>query len=1013
MRFNSIASSELQQAWLHLESSLKEGWVNKAQFRQTFDLLTGAAFTRLLTLGIQAKGVRNLLISWGSVQTPTLYFVVQREKEIINFVAEKYWILKALLETDEKEKFEAHTEHVKTAVVAKQIYDKVKNAKYGTVADYSESVRVLPRPYPLRTDDALRDLSKITSLSAAQSLTILERLYSSGYCMPPDTLIPLKNGEIKEIQSLEAESEPLGYYDNFAFTKVNAILTRHAPKIMYRIETSTNREISLTPEHPILVVSPGGEFEWKQVADVNCQDVVVTPRKIPVHRQTTPSSLIDLINETVPETDCWNVRFHLKTNTVERMRKALRFRARIKKRQRHGRYGRVHICRRRGVSLLSEDMGIKDVTMYRWFRTAKIPFPVMMRLLAEHLISLKRIQRAYIGIAVRSGHSGSHGSIPIPFFMTTAFAHFLGLNIADGHNDRSHMSFALKLPRHLESESVINTYASCFALHLMKTRRGFTYTNAYPLTFLFQHLGSPGGKKSYKVFIHPFMLKQPDNIVQALLAGLWDGDGNFHSRTFPQASLSTRSEKLQKIVEMVLRQFGIRAYFYKSNRNGRPLGIKVYSNDLLKLDKLLKTHLRIRGHQLSDMRNKLKNMRRTRTMVMDARSLDLPNAMAKRFLSTVSIRKLERSTHATFQNIKYGGANMPDEKFMLLSKNLDTLLPVDCIFEQVKKIAPIKAPCRTVYDLTTSCASFVANGILVHNCSYPRTDTNKYQANFDFGKSRKAVDASQILANISVPITVNPRNGQLDDGAHPPIYPIKPYLGSDRMEKSVWEYVARRFIANAYMDDAQRTDQGMAVSIEDVPFASAGGYLAREGFFQAYSYFQPSDKRLPKLSEGDRVKVVRLDLADEETKPPSRLTEAELLRLLEKNGLGTAATRASFPSLIIKRGYAIKVDRRFKPTSLGMALIDALTDTDSKLPTPDTRRLVEERMRAIEAGTVKFDDALNEMTDTYALLLSFCRDRLDAISAQLAHTVSPQSGYSAYRTSKPNKHAAAQPIKQP
>jgi len=50
MRFNSTNINELINSWRNLKSSLNWRWVYKAMFRQRFDLLTGAAYTRLLTL---------------------------------------------------------------------------------------------------------------------------------------------------------------------------------------------------------------------------------------------------------------------------------------------------------------------------------------------------------------------------------------------------------------------------------------------------------------------------------------------------------------------------------------------------------------------------------------------------------------------------------------------------------------------------------------------------------------------------------------------------------------------------------------------------------------------------------------------------------------------------------------------------------------------------------------------------------------------------------------------------
>ena len=47
----------------------------------------------------------------------------------------------------------------------------------------------------------------------------------------------------------------------------------------------------------------------------------------------------------------------------------------------------------------------------------------------------------------------------------------------------------------------------------------------------------------------------------------------------------------------------------------------------------------------------------------------------------------------------------------------------------------------------------------------------------------------------------------------------------------------------------------------------------------------------------------------------------------------------------------------FKPTELGMRLIELLEDVDERLVTPETRRRVEELMAEIEAGRIGYDEA--------------------------------------------------------
>ena len=66
------------------------------------DLVLGATFTRLLTLGVE-KYVPNLngrFLSYGPCQTPVLNLVVQRALERENFVPEKYYVLKILADIE-------------------------------------------------------------------------------------------------------------------------------------------------------------------------------------------------------------------------------------------------------------------------------------------------------------------------------------------------------------------------------------------------------------------------------------------------------------------------------------------------------------------------------------------------------------------------------------------------------------------------------------------------------------------------------------------------------------------------------------------------------------------------------------------------------------------------------------------------------------------------------------------------------------------------------------------------
>ncbi|RLG05756.1 MAG: DNA topoisomerase III, partial [Thaumarchaeota archaeon] len=187
MRFNSTSYEELRKAWKNLEDDLNWRWVMKALFRQRFDLISGAAFTRLLTLSARKHNRDVRLISWGSCQAPTLWFVVKREKERMNFRSKPFWILKAIFQTDSGERFEAESDRFWNLNDARRAYQKAQLAAHGVVQKFDEKLVKILRPTPLRTDDMLRDLTKITGQSAARILQVAEDLYAKGFISYPRT----------------------------------------------------------------------------------------------------------------------------------------------------------------------------------------------------------------------------------------------------------------------------------------------------------------------------------------------------------------------------------------------------------------------------------------------------------------------------------------------------------------------------------------------------------------------------------------------------------------------------------------------------------------------------------------------------------------------------------------------------------------------------------------------------------------------------------------------------------
>lgn len=179
-------------------------------------------------------------------------------------------------------------------------------------------------------------------------------------------------------------------------------------------------------------------------------------------------------------------------------------------------------------------------------------------------------------------------------------------------------------------------------------------------------------------------------------------------------------------------------------------------------------------------------------------------------------------------------------------------------------------------------------------------------------------EAQAILGNINPP-----RKGK-DAGDHPPITPMKLASRSDfdRDHWRVYDFICRHFLGTIskdlkYLTTTVKLRMGMEV------FSCTANVLIDPGFtnvmtWQAFG----RDEAIPPFTEGDRVQVNDVRLAESQTSAPGYLTEAELITLMEQHGIGTDASIPVHIYNISQRNYVtIESGRRLIPTTLGIVLV--------------------------------------------------------------------------------------------
>lgn len=326
-------------------------------------------------------------------------------------------------------------------------------------------------------------------------------------------------------------------------------------------------------------------------------------------------------------------------------------------------------------------------------------------------------------------------------------------------------------------------------------------------------------------------------------------------------------------------------------------------------------------------------------------------------VSTVPIR--DRNEAEKLYRIAKDAKNALVKEYTLKVEEEQKPLPTDTdtMLQELTKILAVSGN-----RIMASAEDLYAEGFI----SYPRTETNMWIR----------VNHQEILEMLSgtplskfiVPQELNAVDGRKNDGAHPPIHPIKPYLAGD-LKGKIWEYIARRYLANVMGQNAVFERWKLSVELDGVPMEASSKYFIHEGFYEVFPYFRPKDLLwIPELKKGQTLPVLEVQIDEKKTKPPPHLTESELLRLMEKNGIGTDATRHIFPSLIVERGYAFKKRKSFVITSHGEALINLLKSVDERLVTPETRRFVERMMVEVEARRISLEEALSKSLKVYEAL---------------------------------------------
>lgn len=130
-----------------------------------------------------------------------------------------------------------------------------------------------------------------------------------------------------------------------------------------------------------------------------------------------------------------------------------------------------------------------------------------------------------------------------------------------------------------------------------------------------------------------------------------------------------------------------------------------------------------------------------------------------------------------------------------------------------------------------------------------------------------------------------------------------------------------------------------------------------DGFRVVYGKEKDSDELLQEISgvkKDDIFKKKKFETEQKFTQPPSRYTEATLVKKLESLGIGRPSTYASTIATILQRSYVLKESRFLLPTDIGRVVTHLLKEKFSDLVDYEYTANVENRLDKIANGKLEY-----------------------------------------------------------
>ena len=331
--------------------------------------------------------------------------------------------------------------------------------------------------------------------------------------------------------------------------------------------------------------------------------------------------------------------------------------------------------------------------------------------------------------------------------------------------------------------------------------------------------------------------------------------------------------------------------------------------------------------------------------------------------------KIEKLTITNPQRAKYILDNIKDDKFKVKSiesKERKTNPQPPFMTSTLQQSASNRlgfSPKKTMMLAQSLYEGVQTNSGFMGAITYMRTDSLNI-AKEALNAARELIKSefgSKYLPKTANIYTTKSKGAQ---EAHEAIRPTNlsftPQIASQYLDKDMlklYTLIYNRFLASQ-MSPSLCEIQNIIIKGENCGFKLLGKKVSFDGFYRVYGDMD-KDKILPPLKIDDNMSIQSIKSTKHTTEPPSRYSEAGLVKKLESLGIGRPSTYAPTISLLTSRDYVKVEKKQLIPNDIAFTITSVLEENFKDIVDSEFTSKMEEKLDDIAENKADWQEVLS------------------------------------------------------